>query len=206
MQKEIGERLKAVRLTLGHQVKEWAESLGQPASRIADVERGKTKAPHDLMTAVVQKFGVSGAWLMTGAGVMFSATDAATSDDLVNLLQRISLKLAEVDAASETKRRATQWLMAVETKDGKTLDRLASSGADKLVANEGDAPRYHKAERVSEHRLRRAIELCEEAIASEGVRPVPNKMAGLLCAVYEMGEGGAAVSIEMVRSLVRLAA
>ncbi|MGD9950514.1 MAG: helix-turn-helix domain-containing protein [Desulfobulbus sp.] len=66
--REIGSRLKWIRERLGMSGAEFGASIGISQSKIADLERGKTKISIELMGLLERKYGISRDWLIEGIG------------------------------------------------------------------------------------------------------------------------------------------
>jgi transcriptional regulator with XRE-family HTH domain len=66
--REIGLRLKWIREHLGMSGAEFGASIGISQSKIADLERGKTKISVELMGLLERRYGISRDWLIEGLG------------------------------------------------------------------------------------------------------------------------------------------
>ena len=66
--KEIGSRLKWVRERLKMSGAEFGANIGIPQSKIADLERGKTKISIEVMGLLERGYGISRDWLIDGVG------------------------------------------------------------------------------------------------------------------------------------------
>lgn len=68
---EFGQRVKAIRKTLGLSQKDFAESLGISGTFISEVESGKYKPCYDFFYNIMNHFNVNLHYLLTGQGEMF---------------------------------------------------------------------------------------------------------------------------------------
>lgn len=66
--REIGARLKWVREHLGMSGVEFGTKIGLSQSKIADLERGKTKISIEVMNLLEREYGISRDWLIDGFG------------------------------------------------------------------------------------------------------------------------------------------
>ena len=68
---EFGQRVKAIRKTLGLSQKDFAGPLGNSGTFISEVENGKYKPCYDFFYNIMAHFNVNLHYLMTGQGEMF---------------------------------------------------------------------------------------------------------------------------------------
>lgn len=68
----LGQRLKAVRLSLEMTQKEFGEELGVRQNTIAVIESGKRNTSDQLILSVCRDFNINEEWLRTGQGEMYS--------------------------------------------------------------------------------------------------------------------------------------
>lgn len=66
--RKVGERLKWVRDHLGLSGVEFGTRIGLSQSKIADLERGKTKLSLEVMSLLEREYGISRDWLTGGIG------------------------------------------------------------------------------------------------------------------------------------------
>lgn len=72
MNKEMNERLKAIRLHLNLNQKAFSELLNIKQGSLSDIERGRIGVSVKIMELVCDKFGVNPSWFYTGDGDMFN--------------------------------------------------------------------------------------------------------------------------------------
>ena len=205
----IAERLKQARLAKGKNVKEWAELLGDTASRITDVERGKQKPPQELVVAAVQRAGVSPTWLMLGGDApMFTEKGKGrlSPEQTTSLVQLTALKLARMNVSGDLARTAQEWLLAVELGDAEYLERLALAPprVSESVASYGPAKRSDGAP-IDRDILCGVLESTLDILEREKLHVRPKKLAELILIVYDHAVKEGTVNRAAVLRLVRLA-
>lgn len=67
----LGERIKKVRVTLGHTQQEFCDKIGLKRNSISLVESDKRNPSNQLLLAICREFNVREEWLRTGEGDMF---------------------------------------------------------------------------------------------------------------------------------------
>jgi len=67
----LGERIKKVRVTLGHTQQEFCDKIGLKRNSISLVESDKRNPSNQLLLAICREFNVQEEWLRTGEGEMF---------------------------------------------------------------------------------------------------------------------------------------
>lgn len=87
----IANQIKELREHLGLKPAQFAAKLEEKLQRIQDIERGKQRAPEDILCRIVEIFHVSGDWLLTGRGNMFSGVEPSN-------VEAIRLSIQEVQA------------------------------------------------------------------------------------------------------------
>lgn len=80
-----GERVKAVRKTLGLTLDKFGEKLGVQKSAISKIEKGENNLTDANIRAICREFNVDYIWLTTGAGEMFIESD----EDAMAAIDRI---------------------------------------------------------------------------------------------------------------------
>ena len=87
--KEIGERIKEVRMKLRLSQQELASELGISQGHLSEVERGIRKPGGEMLNALKHKFNVSLDWLFTGEGMMFSGPEVSTIPLVTGAIQKL---------------------------------------------------------------------------------------------------------------------
>ena len=67
---EIGERVRAIRKSLGLEQTELAKEMGLTQASISQYEIGLTEIPLSFLEYLKKKHGVSGDWMIFGTGKM----------------------------------------------------------------------------------------------------------------------------------------
>lgn len=83
----LGERIKKVRVTLGHTQQEFCDKIGLKRNSISLVESDKRNPSNQLLIAICREFNVSETWLRTGEGEMF--IQLAKEDELKTAVEAL---------------------------------------------------------------------------------------------------------------------
>jgi SOS-response transcriptional repressor LexA len=95
--KDIGSRIKQLRLFLGVTQKVFADSLGVVQGFLSALENGKKVPSNTLLLALCQLYRIDRDWLCTGRGKMQTTVSADSAAGGIPLLRKISADFPVVD-------------------------------------------------------------------------------------------------------------
>ena len=80
----INERIKHIQVDSGLKAWEFGERIGIKKSSISTILSGKTNPSEQTIRSICREFGVQEAWLKTGKGEIYKASETLNLDDLIN--------------------------------------------------------------------------------------------------------------------------
>lgn len=83
----MGERINAIRKTLGLTLEKFGERLGVKKSTLSNIESGRTTVTDQMFKAICREFNVNEEWLKDGIGEMFIIPDDDTAALVSDLLE-----------------------------------------------------------------------------------------------------------------------
>ncbi|MDD2468446.1 MAG: helix-turn-helix transcriptional regulator [Desulfobulbus sp.] len=136
--KQIGLRLKWVREQLGMSGAEFGEKIGIPQSKIADLERGKTKISLEVMSQLEKTYGLSRDWLIEGFGDWKRTAAIEKFESNLDALQIASKKAHSLGLDEKDAQRLQEIIFGIKTGDRNmiitALNNL-NSGEELLLNN-----------------------------------------------------------------------
>ena len=109
-----GERIRAVRNTLGLTLEKFGDRLGVTKVAISNIEKGNRNLTEQMTKAICREFNVDYMWLTTGDGEMFIDND----DDFIERIDRI------MAGEDEARKNLFKFMLELSDDDIAALDRL----------------------------------------------------------------------------------
>lgn len=123
----VGERLKWLREHLGMSGTVFGLRIGVPQTKIADLEREKTKMSLEVMVALERELDVSTAWLMEGVGT-WKKTDAVKAfEGNLNAVQDATQAAVSLGLSNEDGRRLQEIAIGLRMGDKTMVERALNA-------------------------------------------------------------------------------
>ena len=117
-----GERIKAVRKTLGLTLEKFGKKLGVTKTAISRIEKGERSLTEQMTKSICREFAVEYRWLTTGQGEMFVDDEK----ELLDMIKRILLN------NDEFYKRVLKWCLCSLSHDEL---KLFEKNIDKFLAD-----------------------------------------------------------------------
>lgn len=124
-----GERVRAIRKSLGLTLERFGEKVGVGKTAISNIEKGKRNLTEQMTKSICREFGVEYIWLTTGEGEMFVDTD----DDFIERIDRIMV------GEDESRKNLFKLMLDLSDDDIAALDRILEKAIELTQEKHGES-------------------------------------------------------------------